>query len=58
MDEQTREFRQYFEDLYITFLGSYLKNGHTQNTGEILKITDIHFKALVQRLKEIKAEEI
>jgi hypothetical protein len=52
------EKRQYFEDLYITFLGSAMKNGHALNPDAILKDTETHWKALVERLKEIPADEI
>lgn len=45
--------RQYFEDLYVTFLGSYLKNGHTQDPQEILKVTEKHWKALVEKLESL-----
>jgi hypothetical protein len=48
-----RELRQYFEDLYVTFLGSYLKSGHTQNPDDILHHTELHWKAMVQRMKEL-----
>jgi hypothetical protein len=56
MDE--RALHQYYEDLYITFLGSYLKNGHALNPGDIIKVTDTHYKALVKRLKFLGVEEI
>ena len=56
MDE--REMRQYFEDLYITFLGSAMKNGHSLNADDILKSTETHFKALVKHMRELKIEEI
>jgi hypothetical protein len=56
MDE--RELRQYFEDLYITFLGSAMKNGHALNPDAILKDTETHFKALVKHMKELKTDEI
>ena len=53
-----RESRQYFEDLYVTFLGSSLKNGHSQNPADILKVTELHFKALSKVMREIKIDEI
>lgn len=53
-----RERRQYFSDLYGIFLGSAMKNGHSLNADDILKATETHWKALVERLKEIKTEEI
>lgn len=52
------ELRQYFEDLYITFLGSAQKNGHALNPEAILKDTETHWKALVKRMKEIKTDEV
>jgi hypothetical protein len=53
-----REKRQYFEDLYVMFLGSNIKNGHSQNPSDIIKVTELHFNALIKRLKEIKDDEI
>jgi hypothetical protein len=52
------ELRQYYEDLYVMFLGSNIKNGHSQNPADIMKVTDLHWNALIKRMKEIKAEEI
>ena len=52
------ELRQYFEDLYITFLGSAQKNGHSLNTKDILKDTETHWKALVKKMKELNVDEI
>jgi hypothetical protein len=58
MTEKEHELRQYFEDLYITFLGSAMKNGHALNPDAILKDTETHFKALIKHMKELKTEEI
>lgn len=55
---EERELRQYFNDLYGIFLGSAMKNGHALNPSDILKATEIHWKSLVDRLKEIKMEQI
>lgn len=55
---EDRELRQYFEDLYITFLGSAMKNGHALNPDAILKDTETHWKALVKHLKEISEAKI
>jgi hypothetical protein len=52
-DFSPHELRQYFEDLYITFLGSAQKNGHALNPDAILKDTETHFIALVARMKKI-----
>jgi hypothetical protein len=58
MDEQDRELRQYFEDLYITFLGSAMKNGHALNPDAILKDTETHYIALVAKLKTIRTRDV
>jgi hypothetical protein len=55
---EEKELRTYFEDLYITFLGSAQKNGHALNPDAILKDTETHWRALVKRMKEIKEDEI
>jgi hypothetical protein len=55
---KSSELRQYFEDLYMTFLGSAMKNGHALNPEAILRDTETHWNALVKRLKEIKSDEV
>jgi hypothetical protein len=49
--------RQYFDDLYVTFLGSYLKNGHSQDPEVILKVTEQHWKALVDKMEKLNIHE-
>jgi len=51
------ERRQYFEDLYITFLGSALKNGHGMNPDTLLKDTETHWKALMARMESLHINE-
>lgn len=52
-----RERRQYFEDLYLTVFGSYLKNGHSQNPEDMLKVTELHWRALVVKMESLNIHE-
>lgn len=48
-----REKRQYFDDLYGTVFGSYLKNGHSQNPDDILKVTELHWRSLIKKIEAL-----
>jgi hypothetical protein len=54
---EEKELRQYFEDLYITFLGSAQKNGHALNPDAILKDTETHWRALITKMKSLNIHE-
>ena len=56
---EERELRQYFHDIYITFLGTNLKNSACVNPDELLQHAENHFtkeiaklEALTKRFKE------
>jgi hypothetical protein len=49
---EDRELRQYFEDIYITFLGSHIKNGATRNPDDILVATMHQWRALVKAMEK------
>jgi hypothetical protein len=57
MGISNREKRQYLDDLYVTFLGSYLKNGHSQDPEVILKVTELHWKALMKKMEVLNIHE-
>jgi hypothetical protein len=53
-DMTNREKRQYFEDLYVTIFGSNLKNGHGGNPSDILKLAEVHWKALTEKFEALE----
>ena len=53
-----REARQYFDDIYLAILGSNIKNGHTQDPEELLKIAHRQWQALIKHMKELRVDEI
>jgi len=50
---EEREIRQYFHDIYVTFLGSNLKNNSNQNPKDLVDHAEAHVKVEVERLEQL-----
>lgn len=50
---EDREFRQYFHDLYITFLGTNLKNSANVNPVDLVKHAEDHLKTEVAHMEQL-----
>ena len=50
---EEREIRQYFHDIYVTFLGSNLKNNSNVNPKDLVDHAEAHVKIEVERLEKL-----
>lgn len=53
---EERELRQYFDDVYLCILGSYLKAGHSINPQNVLHDAELQWKALVNRMIDLSSQ--
>ena len=50
---EEREIRQYFHDIYVTFLGSNLKNNSNVNPKDLVDHAEAHVRVEVERLEKL-----
>ena len=50
---EEREIRQYFHDLYVTFLGSNLKNSSNINPDDLVNHAEDHVKKEIARMEKL-----
>jgi hypothetical protein len=50
---EDRELRQYFHDIFITFLGTNLKNQSNVNPDDLIEHAEIQIKKEIQGLERL-----